>query len=329
MDAKYIVKLGEMVLAGYRLTVADALSLVATAKEDIMLLGAYAHKIRAKFAGPAVEICGVINARSGLCTEDCKFCAQSVYHQTDCTIFPLLPPDQALAQVNRLDRDGVRRASLVTSGKGMEADPDFDRIVSLIQYINRQSATGICANLGTVSPDQALRLARAGVKRYAHNLETSERFYPEVCTTHPYRERFATLIAAKNAGLELCSGGIIGLGETWEDRINLALTLRELAVASVPINILNPIPGTALAARMPLSPLEILKTFAIFRFILPAQVIRPAGGREMNLRDMQGAVLLAGANGLIAGNYLTFSGRDTAKDFTMVYDAGLKPHAGD
>ncbi len=325
MDAKYIIKLGEMVLDGYSLTSAEALSLVAIALEDIPLLGAYAHKIRAKFAGPGVEMCGVINARSGLCTEDCKFCAQSVYHQTNCTIFPLISPTRALEQITRLSKDGVRRASLVTSGKGMETDPDFDRIVSLIQYISQQSDTGICANLGTISHSQALRLAAAGIKRYAHNLETSERFYPYVCTTHTYRERFDTLLAAKNAGLALCSGGIIGLGETWEDRINLALTLRELDVASVPINILNPIPGTAFAAQTPLAPLEIIKTFAIFRFILPAKVIRPAGGREIHLRDMQGTVMLTGANGLIAGNYLTFGGRDTAKDFTMVYDAGLRP----
>jgi biotin synthase len=325
MDAKHIVKLGEMVLDGYRVTTADALSLTQIAEEDIPLLGAYANKIRAKFSGTSVEMCGVINARSGSCTEDCKFCAQSVYHHTSCSPFPLITHNKALEQVEQLSKDGARRASLVTSGKGMETDPDFKPIVSLIQYVSEQSDIGICANLGTVSFDQALLLARAGVERYAHNLETSERFYPEVCTTHPYQERFNTLLAAKNAGLELCSGGIIGLGETWEDRISLAVTLRELDVDSIPINILNPIPGTSLESQTPLSPLEILKTFAIFRFILPAKVIRPAGGREVNLRDMQGTIMLSGANGLIVGNYLTFNGRDTAKDFTMVYDAGLNP----
>ncbi|HWR42775.1 biotin synthase BioB [Sporomusa sp.] len=326
MDSKHIVKLGEMVLDGYRITTADARSLAEIGEEDIPLLGAYANKIRAKFAGTSVDMCGVVNARSGMCTEDCKFCAQSVYHHTNCSIFPLISHNKALSQIEQLSKDGARRASIVTSGKGMETDPDFEQIVALIQYVSEQSGMGICANLGTISNDQALRLAQAGVKRYAHNLETSERFYPEVCTTHPYQERFNTLIAAKNAGLELCSGGIIGLGEAWEDRISLAVTLRELDVDSIPINILNPIQGTSLASQTPLSPLEILKTFAIFRFVLPAKVIRPAGGREVNLRDMQGAVMLAGANGLIVGNYLTFSGRDTAKDFTMIYDAGLNPN---
>jgi biotin synthase len=207
----------------------------------------------------------------------------------------------------------------------MEHDPDFARIAALIAEVVERSGIGICANLGTISGLQASRLAAAGLKRYAHNLETSQRFYPQICTTHPYEERLSTLLAAKAAGLELCAGGIIGLGETWKDRIDLALTLRELGVGSVPINILNPLPGTALEHQPRLSPLEIIKTFAIFRFILPDKVIRPAGGREVNLRDMQGAVMLAGANGLIIGNYLTFGGRDCGADFTMVNDAGLIP----
>jgi biotin synthase len=222
---------------------------------------------------------------------------------------------------------GVERASIVTSGKGMEGDSDFEQIVTLIDYVAKESGIKICANLGTISSTQAELLVQSGIRRYAHNLETSERFYPEICTTHSYSERFSTLLAAKNAGLELCSGGIIGLGESWQDRIDLAFTLRALDVSSVPINILNPIPGTLLEKQSPLSPLEILKTFAIFRFILPDKIIRPAGGREINLRDMQGAIMLAGANGLIVGNYLTFGGRDTAKDFAMVSDAGLYPNS--
>ncbi|MEN6414231.1 MAG: biotin synthase BioB [Veillonellales bacterium] len=184
----------------------------------------------------------------------------------------------------------------------------------------------VCANLGTITKEQALQLAAAGVKRYAHNLETSERFYPKMCTTHSYQERLSTIQAAKSAGLELCTGGIIGLGETWQDRLDLAFALREIGVQSIPLNILNPIKGTALEGVNPPLPLEILKVFAIFRFILPDRVIRPAGGRELNLRDMQGAVMLAGANGLIIGNYLTFSGRDAAADFQMVADAGLRPN---
>ena len=325
MDAHKIVAIGDSVLGGRAVTRDEALALADTGEDDIPLLGAYANKIRAAFGGKAVDMCGVINARAGLCPENCKFCAQSVHHTAASPVFPLIAPAEALAAVARLAGDGAGRASIVTGGKGMEGDPDFARIVDLIAAVIGRAPIGICANLGTIGPEQAARLVGAGLRRYAHNLETSRRFYPEVCTSHPYDERLATLRAARRAGLELCSGGIIGLGETWEDRIDLALTLRELDVSSVPLNILNPLKGTALENRPPLAPLEIIKTFAIFRFILPGKVIRPAGGREVNLRDMQGALMLAGANGLIVGSYLTFGGRDCAADFTMVHDAGLIP----
>jgi biotin synthase len=325
MDSKEIIRLGQLVLEGHIISEQEAAALATVCEDDIPLLGAYANKIRARFAGKKVDMCGVINARSGLCTEDCKFCSQSVYHQTNAQPFPLIAQQEALDAITTLAKAGAERASLVTSGKGMENNPDFKRIVTLIKEVTTEAEITICANLGTISYSQAALLVQAGIKRYAHNLETSQNFYPQICTTHPYQERLNTLLAAKKAGLELCSGGIIGLGESWNDRISLALTLRSLDVDSIPINILNPIPGTLLEKQAPLSPLEIIKTFAIFRFILPGKVIRPAGGREINLRDMQGAVMLAGANGLIVGNYLTFGGRDIEKDFTMVNDAGLVP----
>jgi len=325
MNARQIIAIADAVLADHHVSREQALSLTDADEEDIALLGAYANKIRARFAGKSVDICGVINARAGLCSEDCRFCAQSVHHHAGSPVFSLITPEEAFQSVAELAGQGARRTSIVTSGKGMECDPDFANITDLIQGVIERSEMGICANLGTISRDQASRLAAVGLKRYAHNLETSKRFYPEICSTHPYSERLDTLLAAKLAGLELCSGGIIGLGETWEDRIDLALTLRELDVSSIPLNILNPIKGTALENQPPLSPLEIIKTFAIFRFILPDKVIRPAGGREINLRDMQGALMLAGANGLIVGNYLTFGGRDAGADFTMIHDAGLVP----
>ncbi|WP_110955098.1 biotin synthase BioB [Anaerosinus massiliensis] len=325
MGAKEIVELGEKVLSGQEINEEEALYLAETCAEDIPLLGAYANKIRSKFAGDKVDMCGVINARSGLCSEDCKFCSQSVYYQTDSQPFSLISKEAAFAAAEKLFKAGAERTSIVTSGKGMEDDPDFVYIVQMLQYILSKSKMKICANLGTINYEQAVYLKKIGIKRYAHNLETSQNFYPQICTTHPYEERFDTLTAVKKAGLELCSGGIIGLGESWSDRISLALTLRALDVDSVPINILNPIKGTLLEYQEPLSVLDILKTFAIFRFILPDKIIRPAGGREVNLRDMQGAVMLAGANGLIVGNYLTFGGRDIEKDFMMVKDAGLCP----
>lgn len=325
MNARDIVALGEAVLAGRAVTRADALALAGAGEEDTPLLAAYANKIRTRFAGRTADMCGVVSARGGLCPEDCKFCAQSAHHTAASPVFPLIDQNQALAAFDRLAAAGARRASLVTSGKGMETDPDFPRIVALVAAAVAKAPIGVCANLGTLGRDQARRLAAAGLRRYAHNLETSERFYPDICTTHPYAERYATLLAAKEAGLELCAGGVLGLGETWADRVELALALRDLDVASVPLNVLNPLPGTALERQPPLPPLEIIKTFAIFRFILPGKVIRPAGGREINLRDLQGAIMLAGANGLIVGDYLTFGGRDCRADFAMVRDAGLIP----
>lgn len=325
MKSYQIVELGERVLSGYAIEYEEALSLTRTQDPDIPLLAAYAHKIRHAFAGDGVDMCGIVNARSGLCSEDCKFCAQSVHYTTQAPVYSLLSLEEIVAQARKAEACGAKRASIVTSGKGMEKDADFPRIVEAIKAVIASTQLKICANLGTISEGQALELAAAGVKRYAHNLETSRRYYPEICTTHPFDERVNTLKAARSAGMELCAGGIIGLGENWQDRVELAFSLKEFDAASIPLNILNPLKGTALENMQPLRPLDTLKTFAIFRFIMPDKILRPAGGREINLRDMQGAIMLSGANGLIIGNYLTFTGRDTAMDFTLVNDAGLQP----
>lgn len=325
METPELIALGEHILTGHVITYDEAKQLTDISDADILLLTAYANKIRQHYAGNKVDLCGILNARSGMCSEDCKFCAQSVYHQTASPVYPLQSVTTLVELAKQAQAAGAKRISIVTSGKGMENDPDFEDIVAILQAIIAETDLHVCANLGTLSLSQAKQLAAIGIKRYAHNLETSERFYPEVCTTHPYAERVNTIAAARAAGLELCTGGIIGLGESWQDRLDMAFALRELGAESVPINILNPLPGTALEHLHPPQPLEILKTFALFRFILPSAVIRPAGGRELNLRDFQGSVMLAGANGLIVGNYLTFSGRDTAADLKMVTDAGLLP----
>lgn len=325
METFQIISLGEKILNGYQTTYQDALSLSSVDEADIPLLSAYANKIRLKYTGKHVDMCGIINARAGMCSEDCKFCAQSAHNDANSPEYPLLNKDELLAQAKMLEQQGARRISLVTSGKGMQGDPDFEYILTALQEIIASTGLKVCANLGTIDCIQAQRLCKAGVKRYAHNLETSKKYYPAICSTHPYEERFETILAAKKAGLELCCGGIVGMGESWDDRIQMALVLKELGVQSIPVNILNPLKGTALQDVTPPSPLEILKIFAIFRFILPDRVIRPAGGRELNLRDMQGTLMLGGANGLIIGNYLTFSGRNSDIDFQMVQDAGLIP----
>jgi len=320
-----IITLGESILQGHQIQYEEALQLTHIINEDIPLLSAFANKIRIQFTGKNVDMCGIVNARSGMCSEDCKFCAQSVYHDTKAPIHNLLDIEQIAAAAQKAQEQGAKRISIVTSGKGMDSDPDFQKIIESIQAIMNHTSLKVCANLGTLSLEQARMLASVGVKRYAHNLETSENFYPSVCTTHSYQERVNTIQAAKAAGMELCTGGIIGMGESWQDRIDFAFALKSLDVASIPINILNPIKGTALEDVTPPSPLDIIKTFAIFRFIFPDKIIRPAGGREINLRDMQGHLMLSGANGLIIGNYLTFTGRNTVADFQMVQDAGLIP----
>ncbi len=320
-----IMSLGESILQGHQIQYEEALHLTTVIDEDIPLLSAFANKIRIQFAGKSVDMCGIVNARSGMCSEDCKFCAQSVYHDTEAPIYKLLSLEQIIAAAQKAEEEGAKRISIVTSGKGMDNDPDFQKILASIQGIMDNTNLKVCANLGTLTLDQAHMLAAIGIKRYAHNVETSENFYPSVCTTHSYKERIATIKAAKAAGMDLCTGGIIGMGESWQDRIDFAFALRELDVSSIPINILNPIKGTALENIIPLSPLDIIKTFSIFRFIFPNKIIRPAGGREVNLRDMQGHLMLSGANGLIIGNYLTFTGRNAVADFQMVQDAGFIP----
>jgi len=325
MDYRRIITLAEYILQGNQINYEEALTLTQVGNEDIPLLAAFANKIRQQFTGNGVDMCGLVSARSGMCSEDCKFCSQSVYHATDAPIYGLRTAEEITIAAQQAEQQGASRISLVTSGKGMDHDPDFQKIITAIEGIMAETDLKVCANLGTLTPSQAQMLAASGIKRYAHNLETSKNFYPSVCTTHSYEERLSTIQAAKTAGLELCTGGIIGMGESWSDRIDLAFALRELDVTSIPINILNPIKGTAFEDITPPTPLDIIKTFAIFRFILPDKIIRPAGGREINLRDMQGQLMLSGANGLIIGNYLTFSGRDAAADFQMVQDAGLVP----
>lgn len=325
MESRAIIALGERLLAGCETAYNDALRLTTVETADIPLLAAYANKIRLKYAGESVDMCGIVNARSGMCSENCKFCAQSAYHSARAPVYPLRSMEELIASALQAEAEGATRVSLVTSGKGMQNDSDFPRILGALRTITADTKLKVCANLGTITRQQAGLLAAAGIKRYAHNLETSKRYYPSICTTHPYEERLATIHAARDAGMELCSGGIIGMGETWQDRIDMAFSLRAIGAESVPVNILNPIKGTMLEHVKPPHPLEIIKTFAIFRFILPGTIIRAAGGREMSLRDMQGALMLAGVNGLIIGNYLTFSGRNAAADFTMVYDAGLNP----
>jgi biotin synthase len=301
----------------------EAMDLMSLKGHECIELFSLANTVRSRL-GDRVDLCSIINARCGMCPEDCKFCAQSVHNETEITPHSLLDEDEILNMALLMQEEGAGRFCIVISGKEMnESDPDM--ILSSIRRIRKETSLSICVSLGMLNRESAKDLKKAGVTRIHHNLETSKSFFKNICTTHSYTEKINTVSTAQEAGLEVCCGGIIGMGESIKDRIELAFTLKELDVDSIPINILNPVKGTAFENIGQISPLECLKTIAVFRLILPDKNIRAAGGREVNMRDLQCLSLIAGANGLLLGNYLTTQGRLPKDDIQMIDDLGLVP----
>lgn len=327
MSLDLIFDLGKKVLAGGTLTFDEALELSKIDESDIPVLLGIANKVRIKFTGNQVDTCEIVNARSGGCSEDCKFCAQSAFHNTNIETYPLINEEKMLSAAQTAESDGAYRFCVVTAGCGMKNDPDFTKILDYIKEIGEKTGLQRCCSLGILEPEHVQKLKEAGITRYHHNLETSRSFFDQICSTHTFDERVETIKNIKAAGLEVCSGGIIGLGESWRDRIELAFTLRELDVDSVPINILNPVKGTALENQPPLNPMEILLTFAIFRLILPTKILRYAGGRERALGSLVPLGLLSGMNGMLIGNYLTTAGKGACADLDTVRNLGMKPIA--
>ncbi len=318
----YIETLKERVLQGKNIGPEEALELLEAGKEKPFYLLAAASEIREHFKGKTVNLCGIVNAKSGRCSENCRFCAQSSHYKTDTPVYPLISADDMIREAAGAAQSGTHFFGIVTSGKRISGNKEWQAIHEAVAGIIRLGLKP-CASLGILDREKALELKNAGLCRYHHNLETSRSFFKNICTTHKYDEDIETIRAAKAAGLSTCCGGLIGLGEDIGHRIELALTLRELDVDSVPVNILNPIPGTPLADIAPLSPLEILASVAIFRFILPGKDIKLCGGKEKNLRQLLPLGLVAGCNSLMTGNYLTTLGRDTALDLEMIRDLGL------
>lgn len=317
-----IVESGKKVLAGSLLNRQEAWQLAQVPLSNLPVLLAMADLIRQKFVGDEVDLCSIVNGRSGKCPENCKFCAQAAIHKTNIDIYGLKSIDALVAAAVQAKADGVRRFSIVTSGRGMQQDRDFENILLALRRIKAETGLSTCASLGILTEQNARALKDAGVTRYHHNVETSRSYYPQICTSHTYDDKMSTIAVALQAGLEVCAGGIIGLGETMEQRLEMAFELQALKVKSVPLNILNPIPGTGLAANAPLDPREILQTFALFRFIMPDSSIRTAGGRELNLRDLQAMALAGGLNGMLIGGYLTTNGRNAMMDMQMIKDLG-------
>ena len=317
-----IFELADKVLAGGEITRQEAEALINTSDDDTMLLLAAADKIRQKFAGDDVDCCAIINGRSGKCSENCKFCAQSAHYHTGVKEYGLLSEEEIYNAAQKAKEAGAVRFSVVTSGRGQSKADDFANICRILSRIKKELHIEVCASLGILTLEQARELRKAGVTRYHSNLETAGSYFPDICTTHTYKDKFVTIKNAQAAGLRVCSGGIFGLGETPEQRVEMAFTLKELGIDSVPLNLLTPIPGTPFENKQPLKPLEILRSFAVFRFILPHAQIRTAGGREVNLRDLQALALNGGASGIMIGGYLTTAGRGTDRDMQMLEDLG-------
>jgi len=306
----------------------EAAEILATPAEDAYHLLASAYDVRRHFKGDAVDFCGIVNVKSGACSEDCAFCAQSAHHGTDSPVYPLMASDEILKHARAAEATGTNRFSLVSSGAGIADEAEFEHICATIAEIAQRTNLGRCASLGALNSRQLEKLKTAGLGRVHHNIETAESYFGEICSTHTYADRIRTIHSAKELGFFVCSGGIFGMGESPEQRIEMALALRALNVDSVPLNFLNPIPNTPLENAEPLHPMEILKIIAMFRFILPEKEIRTCGGRERNLRSLQPLMYVAGADGTMIGNYLTTQGRDSNEDLEMIADLGLCARTG-
>lgn len=281
-----------------------------------------ANEVRELHCGNAFELCSIMNVKSGRCSEDCTFCAQSRRWDTTSPAHPFLDVDEIVEQAKADARAGSQRFSLVASGCRVSAD-DLRTAMAAARRIRTESAISPCVSFGLLAREDFERLAEAGVARVHNNLETSRAFFPNVCSTHGYDDKVRALRSARAAGLEVCSGGIVGLGESWEDRVDLALELRALDVSSVPLNVLNPIAGTPLEGRRPLSVDEVRRTFALFRLALPTATLRLAGGRAL-LPDAGRLCLSAGANAAITGNMLTTAGFDIPSDVRLLEEQGFR-----
>ncbi|MDP3730591.1 MAG: biotin synthase BioB [Candidatus Omnitrophota bacterium] len=275
-----------------------------------------ANKVRRK-AGMRLELCNIMNAKSGLCGEDCKFCAQSLRHNTQSPRYSLKSKDEMVQAARHAKEIGSHRFDIVTSGATLNRD-ELDIIISAISEIRNKIGIDMCASLGKLDEKSLLSLRKAGVSRYHHNIETSPRYFSKVVTTHSFQDRVDTIRAAKEAGLDVCSGGIIGMGEGWDDRIEMAFILKEMDVDSVPINILVPIKGTPFEDIKPISMDDVIRTIAIFRIVLEDKIVKIAAGRESALGDSQVTAFEAGANGMLIGGYLTINGRAIEEDRALI-----------
>jgi biotin synthase len=312
----------EKVLGGGSITFEEAETLLDT--DDIMVLAHCANTITRTFNGDTVDVEVLVNAKSGRCPEDCSFCAQSSFYETGIKKYPLLSKEKLVEKAVKAKESGATSFCLVCAYRD-PPEKDFQQICEVIKEIRSRLEIEVNVSLGFITPDRAKKLKELGVKRYNHNLEAAESYFSKICNTHDFSDRVNTARIVKEAGLQLCSGGIIGMGETPRQRLELAFSLASLHPEEVPVNILIGREGTPLGSLEPMDPLDAIRTIAVWRFIMPTTILKLAGGREVHLKHNDKLALKAGANGIITGGYLTTGGNTAKKDISMIREIGLKP----
>ncbi|MDJ1431910.1 biotin synthase BioB [Halostagnicola sp. A-GB9-2] len=318
----------ERVFAGERLDRTDGLALIAQPVEPLAEAGA---AVRDRFGDGTVDSCSIVNAKAGNCAEDCGFCAQSVHFDTGIDTYDFLGPEKILEAAKRAERDGAQRFGIVVAERGVSKEhrpEEWSEVIESIRAVRDECALEVDASLGILTPEEAEILAEEGINHYNHNIETSPRYFPEIIDSHSFEERVHTLEVAKEAGMDLCAGVILGMGETPTDRVDAAISLQEIGISSLPVNVLNPVAGTPLAEQgVEISTEEIIKTVAVYKLLHPESRVRLTGGREVNLEpEEQHLPLEAGADGLLTGDYLTTEGQSAGEDIEIIERAGLEPN---
>ena len=314
-----VMSIAEEIIKGRRLNRDEDLGWLLEAELSELQAGAFL--LQKHFRGNHIDLCTIVNGRSGRCSENCKYCAQSAYHHTGVEEYPLMSKEELFRHAKANQEGGANRFSIVTSGRALSGK-EFETVLEAYKEMNDTLSIHLCASHGILPEEQLQKLYEAGVRQYHHNIETSKRYFPEICTSHTYDDRIKTIKLAQKAGLNVCSGGIIGMGETWADRIDMAISLSELNIKSIPINSLMAIPGTKLEGMPPLSGDDILRTIALFRFINPEADIRMAAGRKL-MPENGATAFKAGASASITGNMLTTSGTTMKDDLEILKKLGL------
>lgn len=320
-DVEFIAEMESKVHSGDEILLQEAERLLNTTY--VRVLAETANRIARKFSKDIIDVEMLVNAKSGSCPEDCSFCAQSSFYESKIDKFPLLSKETILGHAQKAKESGANSFCLVCAYKS-PPESDFNYICDIIEYIKNNLKIDVNVSLGFMTKERAKRLKMVGVKRYNHNLETSETYFSQICRTHDFSDRVSTARIVKEAGLELCCGGIIGMGETALQRLELAYSIRDLSPNEVPVNILIPKSGTPFESLHGVSTIDAIKTISVWRFLMPNPIIKIAAGREVYLRDNDDLALRAGANGIITGGYLTTSGNDPSRDMQMIHDIGAK-----